>query len=177
VSFDGIDVRELSVSELRQRVVLLSQEPVDYSATVAESIMYGDLNTRDNERMRAAAEAVGLDATVEKLPHGFDTLLGSWFTDGHELSVGEWQRVGLARALYRNADVTILDEPTSSMDPWTERLFLKNLKEFARGKTVILITHRVSTAKAADTIFIMQHGKVVEESPSVDFDLWESKRL
>ena len=106
--------------------------------------------------------AAGAEDLVARLPQGYQTLLGRWFEGGTELSVGEWQRIALARALLRPAPVTVLDEPTSAMDPWTETEWLTRFRELAAGRTAILITHRVTTAAVADRIYVMEGGRVVE---------------
>jgi ATP-binding cassette subfamily B protein len=113
-------------------------------------------------QIETAAQAAGADIPILSLPNGYNTLLGKWFPGGEDLSVGEWQRIALARAFLRQAPIIILDEPTSAMDPWAEADWLKRFRTIAKGKTTILITHRFTTASHADRIFVMQHGKIVE---------------
>jgi ATP-binding cassette subfamily B protein len=106
-------------------------------------------------------------SVISDLPNGKDTQLGRWFQEGTELSGGQWQRLALARTHYANRPIWILDEPTSAMDPWTERKWLENTRQDAVDKTIILITHRISSAAIADHLIVMDSGQVVESgSPS-----------
>lgn len=162
IELDGVDVRELSLEELRRQVAVLFQEPVHYAATAGENIALGDLSAGDTEGIAAAAQAATADQVIDRLPQRYDTLLGKWFAGGTELSVGEWQRIALARALVRQAPIIVLDEPTSAMDPWTETEWLARLRDVAEGRTVVIITHRVTTAMHADVIHVMHDGRVIE---------------
>ncbi len=163
VEFDGIDLREMSVTELRGMVSVLFQEPVHYSATVAENIAVGAKGgDADAEAVRDAARSAGADECVGRLPDGYENLLGKWFEGGAELSVGEWQRVALARAFLRRTPVIVLDEPTSAMDPWAEADWLARFRRLAAGRTAVVITHRFTTAMHADVIHVMSGGRVVE---------------
>ncbi|MCU0489192.1 MAG: ATP-binding cassette domain-containing protein, partial [Anaerolineales bacterium] len=139
------------------------QQPIQYNATASENISLGDLNLQaTEEQIQAAAEAAGADEPILRLPQGYATLLGKWFEGGADLSVGEWQRLALARAFLRQARLVILDEPTSAMDPWAEAEWLARLRAVTAGKIVILITHRITTAAQADVIHIMQDGQIIE---------------
>jgi len=115
----------------------------------------------DQEAIHAAALAAGADAPIRRLAHGYDTVLGKWF-GGAELSVGEWQRLALARAFLRDAPVIVLDEPTSAMDSWAEADWLDRFRDMTRGHTVLMITHRFTTAMHADRICLMDEGRIVE---------------
>lgn len=161
VEFDGISLKELSRENLREQISVLFQTPVRYNASAAENISYGRLGAKGG--VQGPAEDAGAAGIISSLPEGYDTHLGRWLSDGVELSVGEWQRVALARALYRNAPILILDEPTSAMDPWTELEWARRFREIAAGRTAIVITHRFTTAKFSDRIFVMQNGRVREE--------------
>ncbi|MFQ5922641.1 MAG: ABC transporter ATP-binding protein [Anaerolineales bacterium] len=163
ITIDGVDLRHLRVNELRRRLTVLFQEPVRYSATVAENIALGDLASNPGmHELEDAARASGAEQIIAGLPHGYDTLLGKWFSGGGELSVGEWQRIALARALIRDASVIILDEPTSAMDPWAEADWLDRLRGLVAGRMVMIITHRLTTARHADVIHVMNMGRIVE---------------
>lgn len=163
VTVDGVDLRRFSVEELRRRVSVLFQFPVNYQATAAESIALGDVTTRlDQERVESAARAAGIEHKILTLPAGYDTFLGKWFTEGHELSGGEWQRLAMARAFYRDAPIFVLDEPTSMMDSWAEADWFDRFRALADGRTGVIITHRFTIAKRADIIHVMQNGTVVE---------------
>jgi ATP-binding cassette subfamily B protein len=115
------------------------------------------------QAIQDAARAAGADTIAAKLPLGYDHPLGRWFEEGAELSVGEWQRIALARAFFRQSPVLVLDEPTSAMDPWAEAAWLARFRALARGRTAILITHRFTTARIADRIAVMAGGRIVEQ--------------
>jgi ATP-binding cassette subfamily B protein len=163
ITLDGVPLAELSLAELRRQMTVLFQEPVRYNASAAENIALGDLAVQAGlAEVEAAAHAAGADEAIGRLPAGYDTLLGKWFAGGAELSVGEWQRVALARAFLRQARVIILDEPTSAMDSWAEADWMDRFRALAAGRTAIIITHRFTTAIRADTIHVMEQGRIVE---------------
>jgi ATP-binding cassette subfamily B protein len=158
VELGGADVRDLALEHLRAQVTVLFQEPVRYHATVAENIALA----APGRDVDAAARAAGADALVSRLPRGYETLLGRWFGGGVELSVGEWQRIALARAFARPTPVIVLDEPTSAMDSWAEADWMRRLRSLAEGRTTLIVTHRFTTAMQADVIHVMEDGRVVE---------------
>lgn len=163
IELDGIDLRELPLTQLRGLLTVLFQEPVHYNATVAENIAMGStMATVTRADIEAAALSAGADQVIERLPQGYDTLLGNWFAGGVELSPGEWQRIALARAFLRRAPVMILDEPTSAMDSWAEGDWLQRFRVLASGRTVLMVTHRFTTAMQADVIHVMLDGRIVE---------------
>ena len=163
VSFDKIDVKNFSLKELRRKITVLFQTPVHYNKTIAENIKFGNVEADfDLEEIKAAAKSSGADRTIEKFSKNYDQVLGHWFPEGTELSVGEWQRIALARAILRQAPIILLDEPTSAMDPWAETDWLKRFVKTADGKTVVIITHKFTTAMYADLIYVMRNGKIVE---------------
>jgi ATP-binding cassette subfamily B protein len=163
ITIDGIDLRRFAVDELRRQITVLFQEPVHYNATVRENIGFGDLSRRcEDGLVTIAAEAAGAETFIRRLPDGYENMLGHWFDKGVELSVGEWQRLALARAFVRQAPIVILDEPTSAMDPWAEADWLRRFREHAAGRTALLITHRFTTAMLADQIHVMEEGQVIE---------------
>lgn len=162
ITIDGVDIRDIPVAELRQLFSVMFQFPAHYHDTVANNIALGALaaNPKRSE-IEAAAQATGADIAIEQLPAGYDSLLGKRF-GGAELSGGQWQRLALARACLRPAPIVILDEPTSAMDAWAEANWLGRLRQLAQGRTVIIITHRFTTAQQADIIHVMGEGQVVE---------------
>jgi ATP-binding cassette subfamily B protein len=163
VALDGIDLRDLPLEDLRQMITVLFQEPVHYHGSVVDNIAPGPLaQGRDQAAIREAAEAAGADETIAALPAGYETVLGKWLAPGAELSVGEWQRIGLARAFLRPAPILLLDEPTSAMDSWAEADWLARFRALAAGRTVVIITHRFTTAMRADIIHVLDQGQVVE---------------
>ncbi|HEX3253165.1 MAG TPA: ABC transporter ATP-binding protein [Pyrinomonadaceae bacterium] len=163
IEIDGLDLKTIAVEDLRRMITVLFQQPFHYNATVQENILYGDLNrTPPAAEVDAAIEAAGAEEIVARLPEQEQTLLGRWFAGGTELSVGEWQRIALARAFLRRAPIIILDEPTSALDPWAEADWLERFRELAAGRTSIIITHRFTTAMRADIIHVMDRGRIVE---------------
>jgi ATP-binding cassette subfamily B protein len=160
VCLDGIDLRQVPLEELRRAVTVLFQEPVHYNCTAAENIaLTGNASV---EEIHEAAVAAGAVAPIMGLKQGYDTLLGKWFQNGEELSVGEWQRIALARAFLRKSPILLLDEPTSAMDSWAEADWIERLRENTRGRTVLIITHRFTTAMWADNINVMMEGRIIE---------------
>jgi ATP-binding cassette subfamily B protein len=163
VAVDGVDLRQLPVAEVRRMMTVLFQDPMHYSASVAENIAAGrEVSATELDRVQAAARAAGAEELIAKLPDGYGHLLGRWFAGGAELSAGEWQRIALARAFLRDSPVLLLDEPTSAMDPWAEADWLQRFRAIAEGRTAIIITHRFTTARYADIIHVMDEGRVVE---------------
>ena len=169
IEMDGIDLRDLQVEQLRRRITVLFQEPVRYNDTVAENISLGNRAAIPSvAEIEAAAQAAGADSIISRLPKGYATLLGKMFAKGIELSVGEWQRIALARAFLRQAPVILLDEPTSAMDSWSEADWLERFRSLARGRTVVIITHRFTTAMRADIIYVMADGRILERGSHDD---------
>jgi len=163
VLMGGVDLRKLPPEEMRRRVAALLQEPVHYNETVRLNVAFGDLDALgDEERVLAALDAAGAGEVVGGLPEGLDTLLGRWYAGGEELSVGQWQRLALARAFIRQAPVLLLDEPTSAMDSWSEVAWMDRFLDFARNRTAVIVTHRLTTARRAHTIHLMSEGRIVE---------------
>jgi ATP-binding cassette subfamily B protein len=163
ILLDGMDLRSFNLKDLRRQITILFQEPVHYQNTFNENIALGDLsNAADRSQLELAARAAGADKLIGKLPQGYDTLLGTWFKTGTELSVGEWQRLALARAYWRQAPILVLDEPTSAMDPWAEHDWLQRFRKLAAQHTTLIITHRFTTAMYADLIHVMEDGFIVE---------------
>lgn len=163
VELDGVDVRDLSLHELRRRITVLFQFPQMFSASVGQNIAMGDLATHPTGAdIEAAARGAGAHDFITRLPLGYDTLLGKTFVNGTDLSGGEWQRLALARAFVRKAPIVVLDEPTSFMDSWAEAAWLERFRDLVRGRTVLIITHRFSTARHADVIHVMDGGQIVE---------------
>ncbi|WP_249067882.1 ABC transporter ATP-binding protein [Argonema antarcticum] len=163
IKLDGIDLRDLPIQNLRRFITILFQQPVDYNTTVAENIAMGDLISSPSlSEISAAAEAAGANEMIDRLPKGYDTLLGKLFEGGTELSGGEWQRIALARAFLRQAPLIILDEPTSAMDSWAEADWLERFRQLVGYSTAIIITHRFAIAKRADIIHVMADGQIVE---------------
>jgi ATP-binding cassette, subfamily B, bacterial len=163
ILIDGIDIRDLDPLELQQRIGVIFQDFVRYHLPVRENIGFGQIDAMDDvERIASAARKSGADAVVEELPEGYETMLGRWFHDGHELSLGQWQKIALARAFMRDAEILVLDEPTASVDARTEYEIFQNFKALTEGKMAILISHRFSTVRMADRIAVIQDGRIAE---------------
>jgi ATP-binding cassette, subfamily B, bacterial len=163
VTLDGQDLREVTLGSLRREVTLLLQEPLLFHTTVWENIAFGaDVPF---ERVREAARQAEAEEFIVKLPKGYDTVLGE---GGVDLSGGQRQRLALARALLRDTPVVVLDEPTSSLDLATEAAVWHNVMDLFRDKTALIIAHRLSTARVADRVVVLDGGRIVEEGPHAE---------
>ncbi len=158
VLVDGTDVSQVTLDSLRRQIAFVFQETVLFDATVEENIRLANPDATDAE-VREAARQAGADEFIDKLPQGYATPLGR---AGGKLSVGQKQRLSLARALVRNAPVLILDEPTSALDPETEQRFVDTLLEVSRDRLVVVIAHRLSTIRRADEILFIDKGEIRE---------------
>jgi ATP-binding cassette, subfamily B, bacterial len=163
ISIGGVDLRKTDPEELRNRVGVLFQDYANYELTVRENVTMGRPNTEvsDDRVLRSLRDARS-EWLVKKMPNGLDSKVGRLFEGGHDLSGGEWQRLALARIMYRDADIWILDEPTSSLDPEAEAAIFSELKENLKGRIGIVISHRFSTVRIADRIAVISDGKVSE---------------
>jgi ATP-binding cassette subfamily B protein len=163
ITIDGIDLRQFETKALRHEIAIIFQDYVHYHLTARENIWLGNTDlSPDHEHVIAAARRSGADKFISKLPHGYDTILGKRFAEGEELSIGEWQKVALARAFVHDAQIIVLDEPTSSMDAKAEYEVFQNFRQLVSGRTAILISHRFSTVRMADRIFVLKHGRIIE---------------
>ena len=160
VRWDDVDQVTLDRRSLRSRIAVIFQDFVRYALPAGENISAG--SAHDDARVRAAAHATGADRALEALPDGYDTILSRMFKGGRELSGGQWQRVALARAYYRDAPLVILDEPTSALDPRAEHELFASLRDVLAGRAAVFISHRFSTVRSADRIYVMDDGQVVE---------------
>ncbi|RMH52627.1 MAG: ABC transporter ATP-binding protein [Bacteroidetes bacterium] len=164
VLIDGTDLRAFAQKDVQRSVSLMVQFPVKFQLPVALNIQLGDMErANDRERLLKAARIAGAHEFIQGLPQQYDTLLGRWFSNGIELSGGQWQRIALARAFFRDAPVVVLDEPTSFMDSWGEYEWIRRFKQVVQNQTALFITHRFTTAKQADLIIVMKDGQVVEQ--------------
>jgi ATP-binding cassette subfamily B protein len=161
IRIDGVDLRELSIEEIRQQIGMVLQTPFLFRGTLAENIAYGNPDARMSEVIRAAKAANAHDF-VTQLPEGYDTIVGE---GGTGLSGGERQRISIARAILHDPRILILDEATSSVDTETERQIQEALNELVKGRTTIAIAHRLSTLYNADRILVLNHGRLEEQGP------------
>jgi ATP-binding cassette subfamily B protein len=158
---DGVDLRELDLAAWRRLVAAVFQDFGRYALTLEENIALSDLkHLHDPKRLEEAARAGGAEGLLLRL--GPEALLSRAF-GGTELSLGEWQRVALSRAFFRQAELLVLDEPTASLDPKEEAHLYARFAELAQGKTVLLITHRLGSVRMADRILVLSGGRLVEE--------------
>jgi len=163
VRVGGADLRELDPSALRNRIGVLFQDYASYELSVRENVQMGRPGqVNDDRRVLAALTDARSDWLLKKMPKGLDAKVGRLFEGGHDLSGGEWQRLALARIMYRDADIWILDEPTSSLDPEAEAAIFAELKQVLKGRIGIVISHRFSTVRIADRIAVIADGKVSE---------------
>ena len=159
VLVDGKDIRTLEIASLRKNIALVSQTPQVFSSSIAENIRYGRLGASDEE-IREAARAASLDTFIRALPLGYDTLIGD---KGVQLSGGEKQRLAIARAILKNADILILDEATSSLDSENESLVQQALERLRENRTTLIIAHRLSTVVHADKVLVLRDGEIVQQ--------------
>ncbi|HYF32191.1 MAG TPA: ABC transporter ATP-binding protein [Chitinophagaceae bacterium] len=163
ISVGGINVKEMHPEELRNRIGVLFQDYASYELSVRENVMMGRPNGQtDDLKVMKALQDSRSEWLVKKMPAGLDSKVGRLFEGGHDLSGGEWQRLALARIMYRNADIWILDEPTASLDPEAEAGIFAELKENLKGRIGIVISHRFSTVRIADRIAVIADGRVTE---------------
>jgi ATP-binding cassette subfamily B protein len=163
IELDGEDIRNFSVEELQRQITVLFQAPIPYYVSVSDNIRLGDLAaTPTQSDIETAARTAGIHQNIQRLPQGYDSMLGKWFPEGNDFSGGEWQRLALARSFFRRAQLIILDEPTSAMDPWAEFDWLERFRVLASDRTAVVITHRFTLAMRADIIYVMRSGQIVE---------------
>jgi ATP-binding cassette subfamily B protein len=158
ISIDGRDIRELRLEDLRRQIAMVEQTPYFFRTSIRENIAYGRPEAT-LEEIRNCAAAAAIDSFIQSLPNGYETILGE---RGLTLSVGERQRIALARALLRDPRILILDEPTSALDPAAEAAVTRELMNVLRGRTSVLITHRMSLAEMADMVVVIEDGCVLE---------------
>ena len=158
ILLDGVDTKKIALKSLRDQISIVLQEPLLFSASIAENIRYGRLEATMDEIIAAAKNANAHDF-ISKLPQGYDTLLGE---RGAQISGGERQRIAVARAFLKDAPILILDEPTSAIDSRTEAVILDALDRLMQGRTTFMIAHRLATIRHADQILVLHHGEIVE---------------
>ncbi|QSX76099.1 ABC transporter ATP-binding protein [Lysobacter arenosi] len=161
ITLDGRDLREYDLDDLRGNVGVIFQDFVRYHLTAGENIGVGQIDAMaDGARIREAARRAAADEVIEGLPNGYDQLIGRRFKTGVDLSGGQWQKIAIARAYMRDAQVMILDEPTAALDARSEFEVFKRFKELSHGKTAVLISHRFSSVRMADRILVLAQGRL-----------------
>jgi ATP-binding cassette subfamily B protein/subfamily B ATP-binding cassette protein MsbA len=159
VMLDDRDVREITKKSLRAQIAIVLQDTLLFSTTVRENIAYGRPDATEEEIIEAARRAQA-DDFIRQMPDGYDSPVGE---RGGHLSVGQRQRIGIARAFLKNAPILLLDEPTSALDPATEAAIMETIQELMRGRTTLIATHRLATIHGLDQIIVLEHGRVVEK--------------
>ena len=163
ICLDGVDLRDYDPTGLRQRIGVIFQDFVRYHFTAGDNVGLGQIEAIDDqERIIGAAHKGGAHTVIDALPQKYQTMLGRWVEKGHELSGGEWQKVALARAFMRECEILVLDEPTASLDAENELAVFQRFRELTVGKMAILISHRFSTVRMADRIFVIENGEITE---------------
>jgi len=164
ICWDGVDLAGTDEDSVCDRVAVVMQDPARWPLTARHNVTIGrpDRADPDGTLLDGVAAAASADAVVDQLPHGWNTLLSKQFAAGQDLSVGQWQRIGVARALYRDAPLLICDEPTAALDARAEAAVYDSLRRLADGRTVVLITHRLASVRHADQIAVLHHGRLVE---------------
>jgi len=164
ILLDGVDLRDYNVDDLRREVGVIFQDYMRYDMRVLENIGFGRIEAlNDDDRVRQAASKAYADTVVNSLPSGYGQMLGRRFEGGVELSGGQWQKIALARAYMRDAQVLILDEPTATLDARAEYEVFLRFAELTRGRMAVLISHRFSTVRMADRILVLEHGRILEQ--------------
>src|ERR1035437_4305102 len=163
IKYDGSDIRNIDPEEYRKHFSVVFQDFMLYNLSAGENIRMGNIDEKSPEgRIKAAATTTGVHELIDNLPYGYETVIGNLFDDSRELSWGEWQKIALARALFRDAPILILDEPSSALDADTEYDIFSRFREIVRGRTSILISHRFTNVSLADRISVLDKGTIAE---------------
>jgi ATP-binding cassette subfamily B protein len=163
VKYDGQNIRNIDPEEYRKQFSVVFQDFMLYNLSAGENIRMGNIDEKNPEdKIRSSAKTTGVHDLIDHLPNGYETIIGNLFDDSRELSWGEWQKIALARALFRDAPVLILDEPSSALDADTEYDIFSRFREIVKGRTSILISHRFTNVSLADRIIVLDKGSIAE---------------
>jgi ATP-binding cassette subfamily B protein len=163
VRWDGTDLADVDEESVYQRIALVSQDPARWPMTASDNIRMGRIDRENGMSVAEAARESGADEVIAELPDGYETLLSRLFSSGRDLSGGQWQRISVARGIFRDAPVLVVDEPTAAMDARAEHAVFESLRRLgAGGRTTILITHRLANVQHADQIVVLDQGRVTE---------------
>ena len=166
ISIDGISLADFELDDLRQNIGVLFQDFARYALNVDDNIGFGNLAYReDDDRVHQAAQDAGATDVIDTLEQGYKTVLGKMFSGGVELSGGQWQKIGLARAFMSDAQILILDEPTAAVDAIAEHDLFQRFRQLTKDKMTFLVSHRFSTVRMADRIIVLDNGQIVEVGP------------
>ncbi|MEY2484056.1 MAG: ATP-binding cassette, subfamily bacterial [Verrucomicrobiota bacterium] len=164
VTLDGRDLRAITKKSLRAQIAIVLQDTLLFSTTIRENIAYGRPDATEEE-IREAARRAQADEFINQMPRGYNSPVGE---RGGHLSVGQRQRIGIARAFLKDAPILLLDEPTSALDPTTEATIMETIKDLMQGRTTLIVTHRLATIHRVDRIVVLEHGRIVEQGKGVD---------
>jgi ABC-type multidrug transport system fused ATPase/permease subunit len=164
VKMDGRDLRQITKKSLRDKIAIVLQDTLLFSTTIRENIAYGRPDATDDE-IREAARRAQADEFITRLPDGYGSTVGE---RGGHLSVGQRQRIGIARAFLKNAPILLLDEPTSALDPTTEAAIMETIKDLMHGRTTLIVTHRLATIHGVDRIVVLENGRIVEQGSGAE---------
>ncbi|MEA5619911.1 ABC transporter ATP-binding protein [Cronbergia sp. UHCC 0137] len=163
ITIDGINVKDFKINDLQRQISVIFQDYNCYQLTAKENIWLGNIDlSPDSPKIIESSQYSGADAIIKDLPQEYETQLGKWFKGGEQLSGGQWQKIALARAFLRDAQLVILDEPTSSLDAYGEAAVFQKFREIMGDRAVLLITHRLANVKTADRIYVLHEGEIVE---------------
>jgi ATP-binding cassette subfamily B protein len=163
VLWNGVDAATLDPQDLRSDLTVIFQDFLHYHLTASENIEMGRVDLPHGpEEVSEAARRASAHEFIARLPEGYETRLGRQFYGGHELSVGQWQRLALARAFFRGGSFLVLDEPTAALDPRAESELFSQMRALSEGRSVLLVSHRFSSVRTANRIYVLKHGRVVE---------------
>nr|MDA3787445.1 ABC transporter ATP-binding protein [Desulfobacula sp.] len=164
IFLDGENIKNFKTDEFRKKISVVFQDHIKYQLSARENIYLGDIEQKDNlSRIKEAARQTAVDKKISSFSSGYDTILGRWFKNGEELSIGQWQMMAISRAFFRDAELVILDEPSSALDPETEMKIFSKLKKLIKGRSALIISHRYSTVKMADKILVLDKGSIIEQ--------------
>jgi len=163
IIFGGNDIREYSSTQYRKKISVVFQDFVKYNLTVNENIWFGNIHQEPSyDEIKKASENAGADSFINKFPDQYETILGKMFDDGHEISIGQWQKIAIARAFYGDSSLIILDEATSALDAIAEAELFKSFRTRIGKRSALIISHRLSTIKHADYIYVLSDKGIIE---------------
>ena len=169
IYLDGINIKQFDPDLFREKISVVFQDHIKYYLKAGENISLGDIGRHaDPGTLRAAAQKAGVHEKIRRLPEGYDTLLGRWFENGEELSIGQWQMLAIARAFYRDDQIVVLDEPSRELDPEAEKKLFVSLRRLMQNRSALIISHRYSTVRQADRILVMDQGRIIEQGSHDD---------